>query len=34
MYLIFSDKCGQAEVVVPEIEGVIIRRPRVQVSAV
>lgn len=30
----FGDKCRQAEVVVPEIKGVVIRRPRVQVTAV
>lgn len=32
--LAFGDKCRQAEVVVPEIKGVIIRRPRLQVAAV
>lgn len=32
--LIFGDKCRQPEVVVPKIKGVIIRRPRVQVTAV
>lgn len=32
--LIFGDKCREAEVVVPKIKGVIIRRPRVQVAAV
>lgn len=31
---IFGDKCGQAEVVVPKIKGVIIGRARVQVTAV
>lgn len=32
--LIFGDECRQAEVVVPKIKGVIIRRPRFQVPAV
>jgi len=32
--LVFGDQCRQAEVVVPKIEGVVIRGPRVQVAAV